>query len=195
MNNLYLALIHHPVTNKKGDTIASALTTIDLHDIARAAATFGAAGFYVVTPLEDQMRLAGEVLDHWITGVGGRLNPFRKQALEKIKVVASFEEAVTDLEAEHKKKATSVATSAARYSRAVTARQLAETIDSNGPVVMAFGTAWGLSEPFVNQCDLILEPISGWDNYNHLSVRSAVSIILDRICMNHQYLTTNTSQV
>jgi len=195
MNNLYLALIHHPVTNKKGDIIASALTTIDLHDIARAAATFGAAGFYVVTPLEDQMRLAGEVLDHWITGVGGRLNPLRKQALEKIKVVPSFEKAVTDLEAEHQKKVTTVATSASRYSRAVTARQLAETLESNGPVVMAFGTAWGLSEPFVNQCDRILEPINGWDNYNHLSVRSAVSIILDRICMNHKNIIKNTSQV
>jgi len=31
------------------------------------------------------------------------------------------------------------------------------------------------------RCDYILEPVSGASDYNHLSVRSAVSIIMDRL--------------
>ena len=96
--DLYLALVHHPVVNKKGSIIASALTTIDMHDIARAALTFGAKGFFVVTPLEDQKILAEEVMAHWIKGVGGELNPHRKQALELIRIEDSFEHALKAVE-------------------------------------------------------------------------------------------------
>ena len=51
MENLYVALIHHPVVNKNGMIIGSAVTNMDLHDIARAGRTFGVRGYYVVTPL------------------------------------------------------------------------------------------------------------------------------------------------
>ena len=59
MPNLYLALTHYPVVNKRGEIIASALTNLDLHDIARVARTYGVKGYYVITPLEDQRELAG----------------------------------------------------------------------------------------------------------------------------------------
>ncbi|MBT8351253.1 MAG: RNA methyltransferase, partial [Deltaproteobacteria bacterium] len=39
-SNLYVALVHYPVVNKNGDVIASAVTNLDLHDIARAAKTY-----------------------------------------------------------------------------------------------------------------------------------------------------------
>ena len=57
-HNLYVALVHYPVMNRKGMPIGSALTTIDMHDIARASRTFGIKGFYVVTPFADQADLA-----------------------------------------------------------------------------------------------------------------------------------------
>ena len=94
---------HYPVVNKRGDSIASALTTIDMHDIARAGKTFGIRGFFIVTPLEDQKKLAREVIDHWVCGVGGQLNPFRKQALELITIVTSFSDAVEEIKARDKK--------------------------------------------------------------------------------------------
>lgn len=184
-NNFYLALIHHPVTNKKGKTIASALTTIDMHDIARAAITYGIRGFYVVTPLTDQQILAHEVISHWTDGVGGKLNPFRKMALELIRVVPSFENAVTEIMAERKQNVHVTATTAKRYNSAISTRQFAERLNENtASHIMTFGTAWGLSENFIANCDDILEPVTGASEYNHLSVRSAVSIILDRIHMN-----------
>ena len=91
MNNsypakLYLALVHYPVKNRNGDIIAAAVTNLDLHDIARAAKTYGAAGFYVVTPLEDQRALVEELVSHWTTGRGGAYNPMRREALELIRV-------------------------------------------------------------------------------------------------------------
>ena len=182
MNNLYLALVHHPVANKRGDVIASALTTIDMHDIARASITFGVRGFFIVTPLLDQQTLAREVIEHWTQGVGGVLNPHRKEALSLIRVVSSFEEAAARVAEEiGKRPMLTVATSASRGANSVSAAGVAEELGKGTTVLLALGTAWGLSETFINGCDLLLEPINGVNGYNHLSVRSAASIILDRI--------------
>ncbi len=187
VDNLYIALVHHPVSNKRGVTIASALTTIDMHDIARASMTFGVRGFYVVTPLMDQQVLAHEVIQHWTDGIGGELNPFRRRALELIRVVSTFEDALMEIRSERGEPVITVATSAVQHdnhhgNNTLTTSQFAGKLDSNASHLIAFGTAWGMSEPFINSCDFILEPVYGITGYNHLSVRSAVSIILDRIC-------------
>jgi hypothetical protein len=57
-------------------------------------------------------------------------------------------------------------------------------LGSRTPVVLAFGTAWGLSDAFMDAADYILDPLAGEGAYNHLSVRSAVAIILDRLMGN-----------
>jgi len=180
-NDIYLALIHSPVVNKKGETIASALTTIDMHDIARAGKTFGVKGIFIVTPLEDQKVLANEVIDHWIRGAGGRINPSRRQALELLSIVSSFGEAKQKIAGKNKKPVISVATSAADHKGSVSAEAFSNKLENKFSYVIAFGTAWGLSDNFIKHCDMILEPVKGNTGYNHLSVRSAVSILLDRI--------------
>jgi hypothetical protein len=43
------------------------------------------------------------------------------------------------------------------------------------------GTGWGLTDEFMSSVDRVLEPIQGTAPYNHLSVRSATAIILDRL--------------
>jgi tRNA (guanine37-N1)-methyltransferase len=48
------------------------------------------------------------------------------------------------------------------------------------PVVFMFGTGSGLCEEALASADAVMSPISGGQGYNHLSVRSAVSITLDR---------------
>ena len=48
------------------------------------------------------------------------------------------------------------------------------------PVLLIFGTGQGLSPEIIKQCDYLLLPIDGFSEFNHLSVRSAVAIILDR---------------
>jgi len=56
--DLYVALVHYPVLNRKGEIIASALTNLDLHDLARTARTYNIPSCYIVTPLKDQQALA-----------------------------------------------------------------------------------------------------------------------------------------
>ena len=180
-NDLYLALIHYPVMNRKGMEIGSALTTIDLHDIARAAVTFGVKGFYVVTPFEDQQELAFKVIEHWTDGAGSLVNPDRKDALGLIRISASFDEVCASIREEAGTDAVRVATSARRHERSVPAEHIKEKV-KDAPCVLTFGTAWGLSKDFIDRCDMRLDPITGKGDYNHLSVRSAVSIYLDRIC-------------
>jgi len=180
-NNFYVALIHYPVMNKKGQGIGSALTTIDLHDIARASITFGIKGFYVVTPYEDQARLATEVIEHWTKGVGGKLNPDRKKALELIRVAKTFEDAIHSIEQERKEPVVTFATSAKVTPGSITTSVLKQKLKDKASHVLVFGTAWGLADELIDTCDFILDPIYGNMDYNHLSVRSAASIYLDRI--------------
>lgn len=181
-NNLYLALIHYPVINKREHIIGSALTTIDMHDIARAARTYGVNTFFVVTPFEDQQILARQVIEHWTRGVGGEINPDRKEALERIEVVCTFEDVILKIKADRDIDVKSIATSAKHHDGSITTAALKQKLVEDTAHVMAFGTAWGLADEFIETCDFILEPIKGKQTYNHLSVRSAVSIYLDRIC-------------
>jgi hypothetical protein len=66
------------VVNKNGDIIASAVTNLDLHDISRAAKTYGVRSFYVVTPLADQKTLIDRIVSHWVKGTGSKYNPKRR---------------------------------------------------------------------------------------------------------------------
>ena len=47
--------------------------------------------------------------------------------------------------------------------------------------MIVFGTGWGISPSFYSNVDCFLEPIMGKSAYNHLSVRAAVAIVLDKI--------------
>ncbi len=181
MDNFYIALLHSPVVNKNGKAIGSALTTIDLHDIARVAMTFGVKGFYVVTPFEDQQILTRKIIEHWTDGVGGEVNPDRKRALELVRVASTFEDACSDIYKGHKKRVVTIGTSAKEYGNSTSLGEFKNKLDNENPFILAFGTAWGLSEQFIGNCDMILEPIRGKGDFNHLSVRSAVSIYMDRI--------------
>jgi len=52
--------------------------------------------------------------------------------------------------------------------------------ERNRPFFILFGTGWGLTQEVKESADYVLSPIEG-RGYNHLSVRSAVAIILDRL--------------
>lgn len=175
-----LALIHHPVYNKRGDVIASAVSNLDLHDISRAARTYGIKTFYVVTPLTDQQALVKRITSHWKHGAGAVYNPDRKEALELIKVVPRLEDAVDDLRRDDRGTPLVVVTDARFHAGSISFSRCSEMLNGEVPVLILFGTAWGLSRQIMEGADYILEPIVGPTDYNHLSVRSAVAIVLDR---------------
>lgn len=176
-----VALIHHPVVDKNGKTIAAAVTALDLHDIARSAKTYGASAFYVVTPLEDQQELVRRIIDHWVTGVGAQYNPDRQAALSLIRLQPSLRAMLRELEDEHGARPLVIATSARNMNTSLSYPDLAALARGDRPLVLLFGTAWGLADEIMEAADHRLAPIDGHGGYNHLAVRSAVAIILDRL--------------
>jgi hypothetical protein len=179
-----VALIHYPVVNKRGECIASAVTNLDLHDIARTVKTYGGMGYYVVTPIADQKMLVDRIVSHWTEGVGGTHHPKRKRALEMIRVVDSFESVCEDIGRREGVAPKTVATSARQRAGSIQFAELRAIMKSKDPMLLIFGTAWGLAEEIIQQVDYTLMPISTGTDYNHLSVRSAAAIVLDRLLGN-----------
>jgi len=174
-------LVHYPVVSKNGDIIASAVTNLDLHDIARAGRTYGIRSLYIVTPVRDQLELVDKIVSHWVSGSGAAYNPQRQEALSIIRVSESFEAALSDIAAEDNGYPKTIVTSARKRVNSLQMNVLREKIRMGGPYALVLGTAWGLTEDFLNRADYLLEPICGATDYNHLSVRSAAAIMLDRL--------------
>ncbi len=177
---VYVALVHYPVVNKNKEVISSAVTNLDLHDISRACRTYGVERFYVVTPLVDQQTFIKRLVSHWISGAGAANNPSRREALKVLRIKDSLGQVCQAVYQREAKPPKTVVTSAASHPNNISFCQLGKMISGAKPLVLIFGTAWGLAEQCLEQADYILEPIQGVTGYNHLSVRSAVSVILDR---------------
>ena len=179
---LAIALLHYPVLNKVGETIGSALTNLDLHDISRAARTYGIGDYYVATPYEDQRHLIDEITGHWRNGHGATANPARGEALSIVRPVDGLGSIIDDMRGRWGMKPLVIATSARKHVNETSYGALkAHIFEGRSPVVLLFGTAHGLAPEVMNSVDGVLPPIGVNAGYNHLSVRSAVSIILDRL--------------
>ena len=177
---LNVALMHYPMKDKQGDTVATAITNLDLHDISRSCRTYSVENYYVVTPIAAQREIASRVINHWMDGFGSTYNPNRMKAFSHTMLMDSLSEAVLDIEKRHKKRPLIVATTARPDRATITAKHLG-VISEEQPVLIIFGTGWGFADEVLETADYILEPIEGVGEFNHLSVRSAVAILLDRI--------------
>ena len=183
---LFTALVHYPVYNKNGETIASALTPIDLHDMARLGRTFGVIRSFVVTPLEDQQKLARRVVAHWTRGYGARYNPHRREAVRRLEVVLSVEAAVGRITEMEEAPPILAATAAGRQgSKTISYARMRRVLSGERAVLVLFGTAWGLERGLMRRVDHVLAPVKGAGDYNHLSVRTAAAIVLDRLAGRH----------
>jgi hypothetical protein len=181
-SNIGIALIHYPVYDKNRNVVTTALTNLDLHDIARAAKTYGVHRYYLVTPLEDQQDIAIRILQHWQEGHGASYNTKRKQALDLVNIVDRVEDAVSDMKKEYGRPVITVATGAKEISGNISYRDMSKLLeDKSQPYLLLLGTGWGLADQVLSCADYVLEPIRGSGSYNHLSVRSAASIIVDRL--------------
>lgn len=227
MGSLYVALIHYPVYDRNHDVVTSAVTNIDVHDIARSCCTYGVAGFYVVTPVDALRALVRRILHHWEDGEGHDFNPTRSEALALTRLEASLEGVEIDIERRHGRLPVLVSTSArprtagpghegcpipiayedlraridersgdagavagttAGGSRDDDDRDIAkserderEDESQGAPWLLLLGTGWGLTEEVLDRCHYALGPLRGPTSYNHLSVRAAAAIILDRL--------------
>lgn len=178
---LDVALVHYPVINRNGEIIGSAVTNLDLHDIARAGKTYGVGTYWVITPFTEQRELAEQIVGHWTKGYGGTVNPDRSDALSIVTVCASYEEALAGATRNFGVKPLVLATCAKEQENTLGYTEVRNQLLGGVSVLLLFGTAWGLSPELLTSVDGVLPPLHGITGFNHLSVRSAASIILDRL--------------
>jgi hypothetical protein len=179
---LYIVLLHYPVYNKEGKIVTTAIANMDIHDIARAAKTYAVQGFYIVNPILQQRDLAHEIISHWRDGYGAAYNKFRHDAFELIRIKESLDDVMVDIIRESGFAPKTIVTGANFSGDLVKFAQLKEMIkSSNLPYLLVFGTGSGIAGEVVNTADYKLEPIKGNGDYNHLAVRSAIAIVLDRL--------------
>ena len=177
--NLYCSLVHYPVFLGDRKTGATSLTNLDVHDIARCSRTYGLGGFSVVTPLVDQQVILETIIRHWTDGPGGNSNPDRAEAFKLVDSVASVQEAIESVEARTGQRPVLIGTSA-RDNGDATPQDVRELLETR-PVLLLFGTGHGLAPEVLDMCNMTLRPLRWMDAYNHLPVRGAVAITLDRI--------------
>ncbi|MFH1575928.1 MAG: RNA methyltransferase [Candidatus Margulisiibacteriota bacterium] len=181
MANVYLALLHHPVYNKHKEVVTTCITGFDLHDIARAAVTFGIKKYYVVNPMPAQRQFAERIIDFWQDESSLEFNWTRAEAFKLISVKESLEQVIEEITQAEGQKPKIVGTSAKPNGAVRFADLKLEISNSPDPYLLLLGTGWGLVEEVFEKMDCVLEPIIGKSDYNHLSVRSANAIILDRL--------------
>jgi len=182
-SKISLALLHEGMVDKRGDLVTTSLTMLDLHDLSRSASTFGAENFFVIHPSAALRQLAATLETHWKQGYGANYNPDRKEALGILKVLSSFEEMLDVVEVDSDEPPILVATSAKDGTDRITFDHLRKQLSNNPDrhYIILLGTGWGMGPELMQRADLILAPIYGPGEYNHLSVRSAGAIIMDRL--------------
>jgi hypothetical protein len=176
-----MSLIHHPVYDKRRRVVTTSITNLDLHDLARLAKTFGLGGLYIVQPSKLQVELATRIIDHWESGAGAAYNETRRIAFEMIKMVPGVLEMVQDVREKTGKDVRLVATTGRDRPGQVDYGRAKKILKDSSVSIIMFGTGWGLSDELVASSDVVLEPIVISDDYNHLSVRCAAAIIIDRL--------------
>ena len=177
-----IALVHHPVLDRRGDVVTSAVTNLDIHDLARLATTYNLSRYYLVTPAEEQQLLASRIVDHWQKGAGASYNPDRCQALDCLQVVNSFDEALADWRSLVGPEGVAILTGASHQDGLDYPQ--AQSLATEQPVMLVFGTGHGLAPQIYAPDRPCLLPVRA-GQYNHLSVRTAAAIMLDRLIGEH----------
>ena len=182
MSAVYCALVHYPVVNRQGEEVTTSVTNLDVHDIARSARTYGLGGYFVVSPIEAQHPVVQRIVDHWVSGAGTARFPERGEAIALVEICLSVDDAIAAIEAREGQTPRLVVTSARSGPDRTSYAEEAERLRTGShPTLLLFGTGHGLSDRVLQRADVFLEPIVGPTDFNHLSVRAAVAITLDRL--------------
>ncbi len=179
MGAVSLAIIHYPVLDKRGDIVSTSINNLEMHDVARSCMTFGVELCYIVTPLGKQRAIAEQLVEHWRSGYGQKYNPDRAEALRKISIRKALGEVMAEFDG---RQPHVIGTSSRQRNVSIDYDELRKWIASDSrPFLLLIGTGWGLTPVIVGGCERTLLPIKGPGDYNHLSLRVAIGIILDRL--------------
>ncbi len=183
---IYVGLLHHSILNKSGQVINTAITNLDIHDISRACRTYGVSGYFLLNPDREQQNIAKRIIDHWQSSAGKSYNQDRAEALSRVQIHSWLQEAMDQIEEKWGCAPFLVMTSARTVEKIkiMRYRELQVRLQqSSQPIVLVFGTGWGIESDLLRKADAVLPPLrpERETEYLHLSVRSAVAITLDRL--------------
>lgn len=182
MADLFVGLVHYPIYNKRMQVIATAVTNFDIHDIARTARTYDVKKYFLIHPHNAQKEIIQKIIGYWQHGFGRVYNPDRSEALDRVAYVADIAAAIDEVRKMTGKEPVTVTTDARVYSNTISYQKARDMLQKGDrPLLVLFGTGFGMEKETLVAFDYILEPVYGPSNYNHLCVRSAVAIILDRL--------------
>jgi len=173
-----IVLVHYPVLDRRGDVVTSAVTNLDIHDLARLAKTYNIARYYLVTPALEQQQLVARIVSHWRDGAGAVYNPDRCEALDCLRVMNSCEDACNDWQGLVGQKPLILLTGANQPNGM--SFDEARALAAQHPLLLVFGTGHGLALGLHAPDRPWLVPVRA-GQYNHLSVRTAAAIVLDRL--------------
>ena len=181
-SHVFISVVHYPAVNKDGKWVVTSFTTLDFHDIARPARTYELGGYYIIQPLEAQQFVINEQIKYWTEGYGSTFNPRRAEAGRLVRLSSSITNVIDSIKEETGKEPKLISTSAKKYEQTISYSEMKKIMEKKEDVfLILMGTGWGMPEELVKSCDYVLEPILGHGTYNHLSVRNASAIILDRL--------------
>jgi len=170
-----VALVHCPVLNRKGETSTTAITPMDVHDFSRTAAFYDVEHVYLIHPAKGMQSMVADLTGYWKHGEGGERNQGRREVLQLVQVVDSLEDA--QLKYDYQLWFTSAQS---MDGMTVLPVDLPKMLGNH---LIVFGTGWGLDVENLPKANGWLSPIVGIGKVRHLSVRSALAIYLDRLCM------------
>jgi hypothetical protein len=180
--SLNVALLHDGMVDKTGKTVTTSVTLIDVHDISRSSKTYAADSFFVVHSSQTMRSLVRTVKQHWDGDFGSRYNPNRQDALGVLSIASDLDEVLMQIERRTGKLPKIIATSARDGADRISYADMRSIMESsNDSYLVTFGTGWGMGPELMSRADYVLKPIYGPTPYNHLSVRAACAIILDRL--------------
>lgn len=177
LSPVHLCLVHHPVVNRNDERITSVVDEFDFFDACRLGQTYRVAQLLIVNPVPAQRDLTRRLIAHGASpsrhGERGRF--------ERARWVPTLDDAIDQVASVEGRRPTVIATTARAWPDAVGYDEVRRRIDAREPILLLVGKAWGLHDEVLQEADRVLEPIRGPDPYNHLSVRSAMAIMIDRL--------------
>ncbi|MDW8236945.1 MAG: RNA methyltransferase [Aquificaceae bacterium] len=177
-----LALLHYPALDKNGKHVVTSFITLDLHDIARPVRAYELGSYYIIQPVDGQRLVIKKQLEYWLSPEGAKTNPTRNEVVSLVRLSYTLDEAIEDIFNRTGKRPKLIGTDARDYPFKIGYKDLSEILkNKEEQFLIVFGTGYGIPPELLRSFDYMLEPIKGAGDWNHLSVRNAVAIILDRL--------------
>ncbi len=173
-SNLSVAIVHHPCLNKNGAEICATVSEYDVFDASRLSLAYPLRHLYIINHEPAQRDLVARLLKHGTDSRPDARGVFSKTvwAPDLTTIRSAIDASSPPI----------VVATSARSSPSNVSFSYVRKLMHQQHVILLVGKAWGLAQSVIDEADFLLEPIDAGTGYNHLSVRSALAILIDRLC-------------